>query len=537
MMKLVKAIMIVVLGVATVNAELVSQWSFDGDLNDSVGSDHGSFLNGRGCKYVTGHDGTGQALHFTNFTTKVSIGVGAAGFNAESNDFTATGWFRMGDIDDAKDRYEAINGVGSYDGIYLKLIANNANNVGGIDAMFNRYGWTNGVGRLTFNMKGLDSDVFCIYPEPTDDGQWHWFAMRVKDRKMSIWLDGEMVDDIDFGANTTMTDSGVRSTLFGGGHDDMVIDDFRVWDEALPEVDLRRDYDPATDSWMMSWGRDAYDQVSDLPFETNIAAIACGPEFSLALTEDGSVLGWGRNNNGQTTVPSGSGHIAIGASVDAGFAIAADTSLVVWGNDYSSGTDCYPRPTGTGFKAVVGGARKWAVAMKNDGSLVAWGYDSGHHNVVDCPTNTPGFTQIAAGYAHGLALDSDGYITTWGDKYEGVNNAPTGAGYVDIAGGSSWSVAINSNGVLEAWGRDFEGQISGLPSGSNYVDVAAGYYDGIAIKDDGTLIAWGKNADGIVTDLPGGSEFTEIALGVGHALALVDFNPLVIPRGTLILLK
>ena len=79
-----------------------------------------------------------------------------------------------------------------------------------------------------------------------DDNTWHWLAYRVNAGNMTLWLDGATVGSGNptYGTGTTITDSGVRNTIFGGGHDDFAIDDFKVWNYALSDNDLQLDFHP-----------------------------------------------------------------------------------------------------------------------------------------------------------------------------------------------------------------------------------------------------------------------------------------------------
>jgi alpha-tubulin suppressor-like RCC1 family protein len=56
---------------------------------------------------------------------------------------------------------------------------------------------------------------------------------------------------------------------------------------------------------LQGWGGNIYQQIS-LPTSTAapIVAIAAANTHSLALLSNGTVIGWGRNNNGQLTIPT-----------------------------------------------------------------------------------------------------------------------------------------------------------------------------------------------------------------------------------------
>lgn len=62
---------------------------------------------------------------------------------------------------------------------------------------------------------------------------------------------------------------------------------------------------PFVDGTVAAWGVPNYG-VLDIPTGLNqVAAVAAGGDFSLALRKDGSVVGWGASFDGQISVPAG----------------------------------------------------------------------------------------------------------------------------------------------------------------------------------------------------------------------------------------
>ena len=57
------------------------------------------------------------------------------------------------------------------------------------------------------------------------------------------------------------------------------------------------------DGTVVGWGWNGYGQTSIPASATSVVAIAAGGYFSLALKADGQVIGWGNNDQGQTTAP------------------------------------------------------------------------------------------------------------------------------------------------------------------------------------------------------------------------------------------
>jgi len=166
---------------------------------------------------------------------------------------------------------------------------------------------------------------------------------------------------------------------------------------------------------------------------------------------------------------------------------------------------------------------------------------------------------VAAGWAHSLAVRSDGTVWAWGDNWYGQlgdgtttrRTTPvqvTGlSGVVAVAGGGgadagSHSMALTSDGTVWAWGANDCGQlgdgttvdrttpveVSGL---SGVVAVAAGFAHSLAVKSDGTVWAWGGNwyrqlGDGTTTgrttpvQVSGLSGVAAVAAGHAHSLGL-----------------
>jgi len=160
---------------------------------------------------------------------------------------------------------------------------------------------------------------------------------------------------------------------------------------------------------------------------------------------------------------------------------------------------------------------------------------TGSGQVSDTPTAT-GFTTIAGGGFHSLALASDGSISAWGHDNSGqVSDAPTDSGYVAIAGGDYHSMALAGDGSIVTWGDDSAatwansstGQVSGTPTGGGFTAIAAGAFHNLALAADGSIHAWGSNTSGQVSDAPTGTGYIAIAAGTAHSLALAPNGSIV----------
>jgi hypothetical protein len=209
---------------------------------------------------------------------------------------------------------------------------------------------------------------------------------------------------------------------------------------------------------------------------------------------------------------------------------ATSGTVVAWGcsSGYDSGQCTVPEGLSDVTAIAAGGwhIESHSLALKSDGTVVAWGSNSYGETTV--PAGLNGVTAISAGVYHNLALKSDGTVVAWGFNGDGAATVPGGlTGVTAIAAGGWHSMALKGDGTVVAWGRGVEGQTS-VPEGlSDVTAIAAGWWHGLALKSDGTVVAWGC---GIYQDwgqctVPAGlNDVTAIAaggyFGGSHSLAL-----------------
>jgi hypothetical protein len=179
-------------------------------------------------------------------------------------------------------------------------------------------------------------------------------------------------------------------------------------------------------------------------------------------------------------------------------------------------------PPGLTNAIAVGLGEYFALALKSDGRVAAWGDSSWNPDgETIVPPELTNVVAISAGYSNSLALKADGTVTAWGRNGEGQCNVPLGLrGIVGVSAGGGHSLALRANGTVAAWGTNNFGQIAVPGNLSNVTAVAAGDLHSLALRSDGTVVAWGDNTYGecnVPADL---TNAIAVSGGAGYSLAL-----------------
>lgn len=247
------------------------------------------------------------------------------------------------------------------------------------------------------------------------------------------------------------------------------------------------------------------------PFNTGLSgdwkSISCSQHVA-AIKSDGSLWAWGFNNQGQlgkgraTTIIADSSPTRIGA--------ANDWKQVACGNNHT-------------------------VILKNDGTLWSCGSNGfgqlGKGNTVDDPScyvlakvgTDSDWKEVSCGQAHTVAIKNDGTLWTWGYNSAGqVGNgttnvephAPMRVGtdsdwkHADCGGqhtfvfkidGSIWSCGSNSSGQLGKGNAQLspsDTTLARIGTATDWKDISCGFNFTLAMKNDGTIWSCGVNSNG-----------------------------------------
>ena len=230
------------------------------------------------------------------------------------------------------------------------------------------------------------------------------------------------------------------------------------------------------DGTVWAWGKNYYGQFGDgtttnsnTPVQisglTDVKAISAGAFNTVALKNDGTVWAWGLNSSGQL-----------------GDGTMEDSSIPVRVRDL------------TGITAISAGFVSHAVALKSDGTVWAWGSNSygelgdgttaGRNIPVQVIGDLTDVMAIAAGDSHTVALKNDGTVWAWGrnnyfqlgDGTDTNRNTPTQViGLRDdgkaITAGGWHTVALKKDGTVWAWGLNFSGQLGDGTTNDSYTPI------------------------------------------------------------------
>ena len=350
------------------------------------------------------------------------------------------------------------------------------------------------------------------------------------------------------------------------------------------------------DGTVWAWGANPNGELGDgttngrssparVPGLAGVVAIAAGSVHTVALKSDGTVWTWGANFVGQLglesdgsatplQVPGMSDVVAIAAGYEHTVALKRDGTVWAWGLDDDgqlgngttttrfTGTSTPTRAVGLAGVVQIAAGRSNTLARKGDGSVWAWGDNSGGNlgngstASSATPAPVPGVTNaafIAVG-SYCLVIGPDGQALAWGangygqlgdDTFEDRLRPVPLTGLPAVASASLaflHSSAVAKDGTVWSWGFNGAGDLGDGTTDEHHAPVqthgiagvtavAVGVGHTVALKSDGTVWAWGDNGAGELGNgarifattprQPGaGAGWIAVAAGGRHSVAL-----------------
>jgi hypothetical protein len=208
-------------------------------------------------------------------------------------------------------------------------------------------------------------------------------------------------------------------------------------------------------------------------------------------------------------------------------ALREDGTVVAWG--YSGNIEPLLVPENLTNVSSISAGDQYSLALKRDGTIVFWGFPD-HFNQIPTLANTSEMhhaRSISAGGAYALVLKNDGTVVARGSTDCGVLNVPQNLTNVKmVSAGYVHSLALKNDGTVIGWGEESCGRYSSFGQASvpadlnEVVAISAGLFHSLALKKDGTVVAWGDNENG-QTSVPANlTDVVAISAGDRHSLAL-----------------
>lgn len=242
---------------------------------------------------------------------------------------------------------------------------------------------------------------------------------------------------------------------------------------------------------------------------TNVVSVATSADTVVALREDGTAVAWGKE---PFLFASATNLVKVVASKTSVIALTSDGWIV---DGY--GTALLPE---NGYTDVALGDIH-GIALQEDGRVNVWGNNTfGQRDVPEWLGNV---VAVSAGPNHCAALRSDRSVVQWGANTAGTHLGPftwiASGGLSTYGGGVNYTLVLSPEGTLKYLGRvGFGNQFR---DGTNLVQVVVRSNSAFGIRAGGALVAWGNaNSIGKQPLPPGLSSVVAVAVSDRHAVAV-----------------
>ncbi len=247
----------------------------------------------------------------------------------------------------------------------------------------------------------------------------------------------------------------------------------------------------------------------------NVTQIAAGLYHSLALTKEGRILAWGRNDEAQCNVPP--------VYIDGVQHLPDFLQFGVLQEVYRGGAATVPSHVSEPFSYHKRPKNPNYLLVRVDGQCFSWDVWNTHGELYEIQGLRDIVKLSGGGFRHTLALTKEGKILAWGPNNSGQCNIPHDLhDVVDISAGADYSLALTKSGQVIAWGANDLGQCNVPRNLHDVVQVVSGGNHSLALTKSGQVVAWGNNRNK-QCDVPKGLfSVTTISAEYGYSLALLS---------------
>ncbi|MFN5368346.1 MAG: RCC1 domain-containing protein, partial [Roseiflexaceae bacterium] len=238
-----------------------------------------------------------------------------------------------------------------------------------------------------------------------------------------------------------------------------------------------------------------------VPNLDTLKKVSVGNSFVLGLLNDDTLVMWGDNRHGQTTIPPAIRTMRfddIATGHTSAYGLGIDGRVYAWGsNDFGEGS--VPVAAQSNVKAISAGGRV-AAAVRTDGTVVLWGLMV--HGQRTIPRGLNRVIDVAVGYRHVIALKDDGTVVCWGESKSCGAVPQDLRDVVKVAASDGYSLALKDDGTVVAFGMNLFGELNVPRTAIDVAQIGAGQGFAVALKNDGTLVGWGRATTGAIAFPP-----------------------------------
>ena len=292
---------------------------------------------------------------------------------------------------------------------------------------------------------------------------------------------------------------------------------------------------------LLTWGINAPYHIDAIPNLNNVGVvqIAMGEHHALALTANGTVVGWGTNLRGELTIPTTLTNVVqIAVGQYHSVALKNDGTVVMWGD-----AAALTPPTGgslTGVIQIVAGDNH-TILLKSTGQIAVYGASTAQ--AVPSILSSKVIVAVAAGGLNSLALGNDGAVYQWGDSSLQLPTRVSGSVMRVFASGNVYA-ALRSDGDLYLWGAVgtlvsngnatlISNATSGcpclsIPSMSGLVNINQSLWGITLAKRSGQRQAFPYQSAAVPADLPLGALKLSTHQSHNFGIAIIPFSRAVI---------
>ncbi|WP_244931812.1 hypothetical protein [Nocardioides sp. W7] len=231
---------------------------------------------------------------------------------------------------------------------------------------------------------------------------------------------------------------------------------------------------------------------------------------AVPLSLAGELVVWGDNTYGEGVVPAeyaGTAFSQVLPIDDAVLALTAAGRVVGWGGNQRRIQQIPAEVAAEKVAQIAYSADGFAGAVTRDGRVLVWGVKRNRPTPHDVPAGLTGVTQLDLSMESAVALKADGSVVAWGDPTVGATNVPpelqatngppeVQAAQVLLDAGTA--TALTTDGAVKQWGRasGMLGRPAAVSDPGNVKAITRRDGGVLAWLADDSLVTWGYNMTG-----------------------------------------